>query len=384
MPLDFDYTPEQLAFREVFGAFCAKEVAPRAAAADADAAFPRESFDALARQGFLGMPIPEAYGGNQEHGDCVSRCLAQEIVAKSDPAAFFACGASNGLFATPIVLFGNEAQKRRFLPGIADGSKIGAMALTEPHAGSDAAAIKTRAVKKGSGWRLTGTKTFITNAPIADFILVHAVSDPEAGPLGVTSFIVEKGAKGLATGQPMKKMGMRGSLTSEVFFDECEVPDENVLGQRGQGFLLAMQTLEWGRVGIGNFCVGIAQACLDDATAYAEQRHAFGRPIAEFGDVRTMLAEISIGVEAARRMAYRVAWTKEKVGPCPAEASALKLYASEMAMKAAHAAVQVFGGMGFIAETRVERLFRDVRIAEIGEGSSEIQRHILAKDVLGR
>ena len=379
---DYAYSKEQLAFAESFSAFCAKEVAPHAAEADKTATFPRKSFEALAKFGYLALPIREAYGGQHESSDPVIRCLAQEIVAKSCPATFFVCGASNGLFALPLQLFGSDTLKQRWLPKIADGSAIGAMALTEPHAGSDAAAIKTRAVKKGDRWHLTGTKTFITNAPVADVFLVHAVTDPAAGPLGVTSFVVEKASKGLSVGKPMEKLGMRGSPTAEVFLDECEVSDENVIGQPGQGFLLAMQTLEWGRVGIANFCVGIAQACLDDSIRYAHERRAFGRPIAGFGDVRSMIAEMGLSIEVARRFAYRVAWTKENVGPCPSEASALKLYASEAGMRTAHAAVQVHGGMGYIAETRVERLFRDIRIAEIGEGTSEIQRHILAKDVL--
>ncbi len=379
---DYAYSKEPLAFAESFNVFCAKEVAPNAAEADATATFSRKSFDALVKFGYLAMPIKEAYGGQAESSDPVIRCLANEIVAKSCPASFFVAGASNGLFGAPLSLFGSEAQKKKWLPKIADGTAIGAMALTEPHAGSDAAAIKTRAVKKADRWVLTGTKTFITNAPIADVFLVHAVSDPSAGPLGVTSFLVEKGSKGLSIGKPMKKLGMRGSPTAEVFLEECEVPDDCVLGEPGQGFLLAMQTLEWGRVGISNFCIGIGQACLDDSIRYAQERRAFGKPIAGFGDVRSMIAEMQISLEVARRFAYRVAWTKENVGPCPAEASALKLYASETGMRTAHAAVQIHGGMGYIAETRVERLYRDIRIAEIGEGTSEIQRHILAKDVL--
>jgi alkylation response protein AidB-like acyl-CoA dehydrogenase len=382
--MDLAYSPEQLAFVESFGAFCEKEVASHAAEVDQTASFPRKSFEALAKFGYLGLPIPEAYGGQSEASDPILRCLAQEIVAKSCPASFFVCGASNGLFAAPIVLFGSDEQKKRFLPGIANGTKIGAMALTEPHAGSDAASIRTRAVKKGDRWLLTGTKTFITNAPVADYVLIHAVSDPKAGPLGVTSFIAEKGTPGLEVGPPMKKMGMKGSPTAELFLQDCEVPDANVLGGPGQGFLLAMQTLEWGRVGIANFCVGIGQACLEDSIDYATTRQAFGRPIATFGDVRSMIARMALSIETARRMAQRVAWTKEKVGPCPAEASAAKLYASETGMRSAHAAVQIHGGMGYIAETRVERLFRDIRIAEIGEGTSEIQRHILAKDVFER
>ena len=225
-------------------------------------------------------------------------------------------------------------------------------------------------------------RSYITNAPIADLFLVHAVTDPAAGPLGVSSFVVEKGTPGLSIGTPRKKMGMRGSPTAEVFLDGVEVGDEGLLGAAGQGFLLAMQTLEWGRVGISNFCLGIAQACLEDSVKYATERHAFGRAIAGFGDVRSMIAEMGVSIEATRRMAYRVSWTKENVGPCPADASALKLYASETGMRTAHAAVQIHGGMGYIAETRVERLFRDIRIAEIGEGTSEIQRLILAKDVL--
>ncbi len=382
--IDFGYTKEQRAFADSFRAFCDREVAPHADEADKKAAWPEKSVRALARFGYLGLPIPGAYGGQSEEADPVVRCLAQEIVARACPASFFVTGASNGLFASPVVRFGSEAQKRRWLPGIASGEILGAMALTEPHAGSDAAAIRTRAERRGDRFVITGQKTFITSAPIADVFLVHAVTDPSAGPLGVSSFLVERSAKGMTVGKPMVKMGLRGSPTSELFFDGCEVPEENLLGGLGQGFLLAMETLEWGRVGISNFCIGIAQACFEDSLAYAKERTSFGRPLARFGDIRAMLATMATSIEAARRMATRVAWTKEKVGSCPAWAAASKLYASEMAMRTAHDAVQIHGGMGFIAETRVERLFRDIRIAEIGEGTSEIQRHILAKDALER
>lgn len=381
MSLDLAYTREQLAYADSFGAFCHREVGPNAEAADRNAEWPKASIAALAKFGYMGLPIPERYGGQSEAADPIMRCLAQEIVARNCSAAFFVAGASNGLFALPIVLFGSEAMRLRYLPGIADGSKIGAMCLTEPHAGSDAAAIRTRAVKKGDRWVLTGTKTYITNAPIADYFLVHAVTDPAAGPLGVSSFVVEKGTPGLAVGKPMHKMGLRGSPTAEVFFDACEIPEESLLGEAGQGFLFAMQTLEYGRVGISNFCVGLAQSCLDDSVKYAKERMSFRRPIASFGDIRAMIVEMAVSIDTARRHAYRIAWTKENVGPCPAEASALKLYASETAMRSAHSAVQIHGGMGYIAECRVERLFRDIRLAEIGEGTSEIQRHILAKDV---
>ena len=382
--MNLSWSKEHLAFAESFGAFCAKEVAPRAAEHDRTATPPLESVKALAKFGYIGLAIPEAYGGQSEHGDPVMRCIAQEIVAKSDPASFFTVGASNGLFGLPLILAGSETLKKRWLPRIADGSAIGAMCLTEPHAGSDAAAIKTRAVKKGDRWVIDGSKTLITNAPIADVFLVHAVSDPKAGPLGVTSFVVEKGLKGLSVSKPMPKSGLRGSPTGEVYFEGVEVPEENVIGAPGQGFLIAMQTLEYGRVGIANFSLGIAQACLEDSIAYAKQRESFGRPIASFGDVRNLLAEMAVGIEATRRFAYRVAWTKEVKGPCPAEASALKLFASERATKACHDAVQIHGGLGYIAECREERLNRDIRIAEIGEGTSEIQRHIIAKDVLER
>ena len=382
--MDLAWSKEQLAFAESFGAFCAREVAPHAAEADKTATAPMESVKALAKFGFLGLPIPEEYGGQAEHGDPVLRCIAQEIVAKSDPAAFFTCGASNGLFGLPVMMFGSTSTKKRWLPRIADGTAIGAMCLTEPQAGSDAAAIKTRAEKKGDRWVISGAKTLITNAPIADVFLVHAVTDPSKGPFGVSSFVVERGTPGLSLSKPLPKSGLRGSPTGEVFFDGVEVPEEDILGRPGDGFLLAMQTLEWGRVGISNFCIGIAQACLEDSGAYAKQRESFGRPIASFGDVRNMLAEMAVGIEAARRFAYRIAWQKEKKGPCPAEASALKLFASEMATKVCHDAVQIHGGLGYIAECRVERLNRDIRIAEIGEGTSEIQRHILAKDVFER
>jgi butyryl-CoA dehydrogenase len=284
--MNYDMTPEQISIKENFAKFCAKEIEPRAQVLDKATheevdKLIKENIKMLADIGYLGMSHEEAYGGTNL--DLISQAIAGEEVAKACASTFLSCGASSGLFGVPVRLFGTDAQKKKYLPGIIKGEIFGCFGLTEPEAGSDAASIKTNAVKKGDTWVLNGTKTFITNATIADVALVFAYNDREKGPgAGVTCFLVDRGTKGFSVSKPFDKMGFRGSPTAELIFEDCEVPESAVLGQVGRGFIQAMQTLEYGRIGMATVCLGIAAKCLDVANKYSKERKAFGKPTNRF------------------------------------------------------------------------------------------------------
>ena len=385
--MNYDLTPEQLSIKENFSKFCTKEIEPRAQILDEAEheevnKLIKENIKLMAGVGFLGMGHDEAYGGTNL--DLISQAIAGEEVAAACASTFLSCGASSGLFGMPLKMFGTEAQKKKYLPGIIKGEIIGCFGLTEPEAGSDAASIKTTAVKQGDKWILNGTKTFITNATIADVALIFAYNDKEKGPgAGVTCFMVEKGTKGFSAGKPFDKMGFRGSPTAELILVDCEVPDSAVLGVVGNGFIQAMQTLEYGRIGMATVCLGIAAKCLEHANKYSKERKVFGKPINRFQDVAFKLADMLIMSDTARLLIYQAAWAKETNQPDSAVlASVAKVWASESASQIAHLAVQVHGGYGYIKEFPVERLFRDARLGEIGEGTSEIQRILIAKDLI--
>jgi butyryl-CoA dehydrogenase len=283
-------------------------------------------------------------------------------------------------------MFGNEDQKQKYLPGIIKGDIVGCFGLTEPEAGSDAAAIRTSAVKKGGEWVLNGTKTFITNGPIADVALIMAYNDKEAGPGGgVTAFLVDRNAPGFSVGKAFDKLGFRGSPTSELVLEDCVVPESAVLGNVGHGFIQAMQTLEFGRIGMATVALGIAVACMDEANRYSKERKAFGKPINRYQEISFKLADMMIMTDISRLLIYRAAWAKEAKDPESAViASCAKLFASESATQIASMAVQVYGGYGYIKDFAVERLYRDAKLGEIGEGTSEIQRVLIAKSILAR
>jgi alkylation response protein AidB-like acyl-CoA dehydrogenase len=328
------------------------------------------------------MGHDEAYGGTNL--DLISQAIAGEEVAGACASTFLSCGASSGLFGMPLKMFGTEAQKKKYLPGIIKGELIGCFGLTEPEAGSDAASIKTTAVKKGDKWVINGTKTFITNATISDAALVFAYNDRAKGPgAGVTCFLIDKGTKGFSAGKPFDKMGFRGSPTAELILEDCEVPESAVLGVVGNGFIQAMQTLEYGRIGMATVCLGIAAKCLQHANKYSKERNAFGKPINRFQEVSFKLADMMIMSDVARLLIYQAAWAKETKNPESAVlASVAKVWASEAATQISSMAVQVFGGYGYIKEFPVERLYRDAKLGEIGEGTSEIQRVMIAKDLI--
>ena len=387
--MNYSMNDVQKSIKDNFSTFCSKELAPRAplldkASDDEVKVLIKENIRKLAEIGFLGIGHEEKYGGTNL--DLITQSIAGEEVARACASSFLSGGASCGLFGTPLRLFGTEEQKQKYLPGIIKGDIIGSFGLTEPEAGTDAAAIKTTAVKKGNEWVLNGSKTFITNAPIADVCLVMAYNDKSAGPgSGVTAFIVDSNASGYAVGKPFDKLGFRGSPTAEIFFDDCRVRDSAVLGEVGKGFIQAMQTLEFGRLGMATVSLGIAVACMEAANAYSKERKAFGRPINRFQEISFKLADMMIMTDISRMLIFKAAWAKEIKDPESAVlASCAKLFASESATQISSMAVQVFGGYGYIKEFPVERLYRDAKLGEIGEGTSEIQRVLIARSILDR
>ena len=385
--MNYDLTPEQLSIKDNFEKFCKKEIEPRAHLLDTASheevdKMIKVNIKMLADLGYLGMGHEEKYGGNNL--DLQSQAIAGEEVAKACASTFLSSGASCGLFGVPVKLFGTEAQKAKYLPGIIKGDIIGCFGLTEPESGSDAASIKTTAVKKGDKWVINGTKTFITNATIADVALVFAYNDREKGPgAGVTCFLIDKGTKGFSVSKPFDKMGFRGSPTAELILEDCEVPESAVLGEVGSGFIQAMQTLEYGRIGMATVCLGIAAKCLEHANKYSKERKTFGKPINRYQMVSFKLADMMIMADISRLLIYQACWAKETKNPESAIlASVAKVWASEAATQISSMAVQVHGGYGYIKEFAVERLYRDAKLGEIGEGTSEIQRVLIAKDLI--
>lgn len=378
--MDFRLDADQKAFHATFSRFIDSTIVPRGERVDRGKEFPRDSYRDLAQIGYCGLGIEERFGGSTV--DPVSSYLAQEELARGCASTFLSVGASVGLFGLPVRLFASEEMKSEILPGLARGESIGAWALTEPHCGSDAAALKTSARRTDRGWVLNGSKMFITNGSCADWVLVTARTDPDAGHLGVTSFLVKANTPGFAAGASLEKMGCRGSPTSALHFEDCEIPHEWLVGGEGAGFLQAMKTLEFGRIGMAAFGVGIAQAALDEALKYAKERSAFGKAIIRFQPVHFKLADMRIAVDGARILAMRAAWLHGR-GECPqALFSAAKLLATETAVRCTDLAVQIHGGYGYMAECRVERLYRDARLGPIGEGTSEIQRRLIAQETL--
>jgi butyryl-CoA dehydrogenase len=387
--MNYSLNDVQNSIKNNFTTFCNKELAPRAALLDAAShdevqVLIKENIKKLASIGYLGMVHEEKYGGTNL--DLLSQAIAGEEVARACASTFLSAGASNGLFGIPLKMFGTDEQKSKYLPGIIKGEIIGSFGLTEPEAGTDAAAIKTTAVKKGNEWIINGSKTFITNAPIADVCLIMAYNDKDAGPgSGVTAFLVDKGTPGYVVGKPFDKLGFRGSPTAEIFLEDCKVPESAVLGQVGAGFIQAMQTLEYGRIGMATVSLGIAVACMDAANTYSKERKAFGKPINRYQEVSFKVAEMMIMTDVSRLLIYKAALAKEMKDPESAVfASCAKLFASESATKIASMALQVHGGYGYIKEFPVERLYRDAKLGEIGEGTSEIQRVLIAKSILSK
>jgi alkylation response protein AidB-like acyl-CoA dehydrogenase len=380
--MDLSLSSAQRAFGETFERFCQQRIAPRAHAVDLAGELSRENWADLAEMGFFRLYHEAAYGGLGDDADWLMRAMAEESLSKACAATFLSAGASVGLCGGPISHHGSDAIKQRWLPGLVSGELVGCFGLTEPGAGTDAASIRTRAVPVQGGFRLSGEKALITNAPIADVAVVMAVTDPDAGYGGVTAFVVDLTRPGITRSAPYRKMGLRGSPTGSLLFDDVLLTDDDVLGVRGGGFIQAMQTLEFGRISMSHFGIGIAEAAFEAASKYALERVAFGRPIVHKQAVHFMLADMKIEIDAARLMARKVAWMKDAGLPCQDLASVSKTFATEMAVRVTDRAVQVFGGWGYTDDFPVERLYRDARLGPIGEGTSEIQRELIARSML--
>jgi alkylation response protein AidB-like acyl-CoA dehydrogenase len=378
--MDLELTDEQVLIKNTVREFAEKEIAPRAEEIDSTDEFPADIFHRMADLGLLGIPFPETYGG--AGGDYLSLLLALEEIARVSGSVAIILDAHTSLCCEPIYLFGTEAQKRKYLPPLVRGDKIGAFGLTEPTAGSDAGSSRTRAVRDGDQWVIDGQKVFITNGSLADVLVVSAKTDAEKGTRGISAFIVEKGTPGFQLGRDEKKMGLKGSVTSQLFFESCRVPAENLLGRENEGFKQFLATLNAGRLAIAAMAVGLAQGAFEKAVAYAKERVQFDRPIAQFQAVQWMIAEMATDIEAARMMVHRGAWLKGRGARFVKEAAMAKLFATEVSERVCYKALQIHGGYGYMREYGVERMYRDQRLCAIGEGTNEIQRLIIARHVL--
>jgi len=360
--------------------FAEKDIAPVAAELDQKEEYPTKILEKMAKLGFLGVIIPQEYGGAGL--DTISYAIIVEEISRKCASTGVITSVHNSLVAHPIMKYGTEEQKKKYLPILAKGEKIGAFAATEPSAGSDLGAMKTTAILKGDKYIINGDKTFITSGSEAGIIIIFAVTDKSAGSKGLSAFIVENTMKGYKVGSIFEKLGINASKTSELIFEDMEVPKENLLGKEGEGFKIALATLDGGRIGIAAQAVGIAQAALDESIEYSKQREQFGRPIAKFQAIQWMIADIATRIEAARYLVYNAAYVKDKGERFSKEAAMAKLFASETAMETVIKAVQIHGGYGYTKEYTVERLFRDAKITEIYEGTSEVQRMVIAGSLL--
>lgn len=379
LPFGEFFTEDHHAIREAVRDFATKEIAPNAQAVDKEARFPIDTFKKLGELDLLGLTIPTEYGGAGM--DYRSYAIAVEEIARACGSTGLSYAAHCSLGTTPIYLFGNDAQKKKFLPKLARGEFIGCWALTEPGTGSDAAAQKTTAKKQGDHYVLNGTKQFITNATDADTAIIMAMTDISQGRRGISAFVVEKDTPGFYVSKVEKKLGMRGSPTASLTMEDCKIPVENMLGSEGEGYKQALQTLEGGRISIGALALGIAQAALDSALQYAKQREAFGQPIGKFQFIQGYLADMSTQISAARLMLYHAAWMKDHGKRVTLEGSQAKLFASEIASKVCNLCVQIHGGYGYVEDFPAERFLRDAKLCEIGEGTSEIQRLVIARQL---
>ncbi|MBW1987974.1 MAG: acyl-CoA dehydrogenase family protein [Deltaproteobacteria bacterium] len=378
--MDFEFTKEQLMFKKEVINFAKKEIVPRCAEHDLKGEFDMESFRKMGDFGILGLHFPEELGG--QGADVVTTVLAGEALGEAgvDGGLTLSYGAHTFLCADTIFRHATEEQKRKYIPKLASGEWIGCMGLTEPDAGSDVASMKTTAEKKGDKYVLNGSKMFITNAPLADVAVVYAKTNPEEKHTGISAFIVEKGTPGFAAGEPLKKMGMKTSTTSELFFNNCEVPAENLLGQEGLGFMYAMETVEWDRSALLAPFIGSGTYLLKKCSDYARKREQFGRAIGRFQAVKHRLSELKIMTEAARGLVYRIAWCKDQGRPLNhLEAAVAKLFVGDWSLSPSNDAMMIFGGYGYCHEYEVERIFRDSRLAPIGGGTSDIQKMIISR-----
>ena len=378
--MEFSFTEEQLMFKEQVIRFARNEIAPRCQEHDLQGEFDFQSFRKLGDFGILGLHFPGELGGSD--ADVVTTVLAGEALGEAgvDGGLTLAYGAHTFLCADTIFTHGSEAQKRKYVPKLASGEWIGCMGLTEPNAGSDVASISTRAERKGDRYVLNGNKMFITNGPIADVAVIYAKTGKDLKHAGVSAFVVDKGTPGFSAGKNLIKMGVRSSHTSELVFEDCEIPAENLIGQEGAGFLMAMQTVEWDRSALLSPFIGGMTYVLEKCLKYSRERYQFGRPIGQFQAIKHKLADIKIFLEAARSLCYRIAWCKDQGRPLNfLEAAVAKLFVGDWSLGPANDAMVLHGGYGYCHEYEVERYFRDSRLAPIGGGTSEIQKRVIAK-----
>jgi alkylation response protein AidB-like acyl-CoA dehydrogenase len=378
--MQFELSEEQALLRRSVREFAETEIRPHVMEWDNAQHFPHELLPKLAELGLMGIQFPEAYGGAAMNA--VDYCICIEELARVDPSVSLSVAAHNGLGAAHISMFASPEQKERYLMPLARGERLAAWGLTEPGSGSDAAAMRTTAVRDGDSWVLNGAKAFITHGKSADTMVVMAVTDRTKGSKGISAFVVERGTQGLLAGKKEDKLGMRASETCEVILQNCRVPAAQMIGDEGQGFLQTLQVLDAGRIGIAALAVGLAQGAYEAARDYAAERRQFGRPINTFQSIRWKLVDNASRVEAARLLTYRAAWLKDQGRRMTLESSMAKLFASEIAVRASEDGVQIFGGYGFVKDYPAEKFFRDVKLTTIGEGTSEVQRLVIARQLL--
>jgi alkylation response protein AidB-like acyl-CoA dehydrogenase len=380
--MDFRLSEEQQLLRRTVREFAESEIGPYVMEWDEAQQFSMDLLPKLASLGLMGITYDERYGGSGM--SAVDYCICIEELARVCPAVALSVAAHNGLCTAHISLFGTEAQKEQYLPRLVTGEVLGAWGLTEAGAGSDAAGMRTTAARQGSCWVLNGAKTFITHGRIGGIMVVMAITDRAKGTRGISAFIAEHGTPGMSAGKKENKLGMRASDTSEVIFENCRVPGANLLGDEGQGFINTLQILDGGRIGIAALSVGLAQGAYEAARTYSKERRQFGQPIASFQAIQWKLADNATRIEAARLLTYRAAYLRDQGARTTRESSIAKLFASEIAVKAADDCVQIHGGYGFVKDYPAEKYFRDVKLLTIGEGTSEIQRLVIARQLLGQ
>ena len=378
--MDFGLSKQHILMQQMLQEFAVNEVKPLAADVDEEERFPEETVAKMQKIGLLGIPYPKEYKG--QGGDYLAYVMAVEELSKVCATTGVIVSAHTSLCCAPIYENGTDEQKEKFLAPLISGEKLGAFGLTEPNAGTDAAGQTTTAVLDGDEWVLNGSKIFITNAIYADTYVVIAVTDKSQGTRGTSAFIVEKGTPGFSFGLKEKKMGIRGSAKAELIFENCRIPKGNLLGGLGKGFKIAMQTLDGGRIGIAAQALGIAEGALDEAVAYVKERRQFGRPLSKFQNTQFQLADMFARVDAAKYLVYKAAWKKQNKLPYGVDSATAKLFAAETAMFVTTKAVQLFGGYGYTRDYPVERMMRDAKITEIYEGTSEVQRMVIAKSLL--
>ncbi len=380
MSVDFRLSEEQQLLRRTVREFAESEIRPHVMEWDEAQAFPPDLLPKLASLGLMGIQFPEEYGGSGM--SALDYCICIEELARVCPSIALSVAAHNGLCSAHLFMFGTEAQKTQYVVPLAEGRYLGAWGLTESGAGSDAASMRTVARRDGSAWILDGSKQFITHAATGGAMVVMAVTDRAKGHRGISAFVLAQGTPGMRPGKKEDKLGMRASETSEVIFENCRLPADAIVGEEGQGFINTLQVLDAGRIGIAALSVGLAQGAYDAARGYAKERRQFGQPIGAFQAIQWKIADNACRIEAARLLTYRAAWLKDQGRRTTRESSVAKLYSSEIAVRSAEDAVQIFGGYGFVKDYPAEKYFRDVKLTTIGEGTSEIQRLVIARQLL--